>query len=226
MSNSITNTKKTFRSLSNIECMAIYEPIRQNAKRHFSAAQLLADHGDFANGISHLILGTEELLKSAILLLQGLNFPVRDIPNYDKVFYQHIPRHNVLMDCYSVYIFLNGIFKKSQKNQNLQLVQFFKNVIASAHESRKQYDWWSNADSLKQKGFYCDYNEHGLLDPLAFKEEDWLRAHDNITMFSTDITEMMVTLTNAEQDKLTEYQNDFIVSEFNLLLSESINRKR
>jgi len=60
--------------------------VRQNARQHFAAAKLLANSKDYGNGIAHLILGAEELVKSAILLLQGLDFPVRDIKNMINFF--------------------------------------------------------------------------------------------------------------------------------------------
>jgi hypothetical protein len=47
------------------------------------------------------------------LLLQGLAFPVKEIKGYDKLFYNHTPRHNLLKECYSLYLFANAVANKA-----------------------------------------------------------------------------------------------------------------
>ncbi|OJW17273.1 AbiV family abortive infection protein [Mucilaginibacter sp. 44-25] len=111
-----SNTNKSiFRSLNQQQCKDTFELIRQNARRHFSAAQSLSSQSDFSNGVAHLILGTEELIKSAMLMLQGFGFPVRNIRNYDKLFYNHNARHKLLKEYYSVYLFVFNIVEKSRR---------------------------------------------------------------------------------------------------------------
>jgi hypothetical protein len=55
----------------------IYPKLRKNADQHFHAAELLVKTGDYANSIAHLILGSEELVKSFMLVLQAYDFPVK-----------------------------------------------------------------------------------------------------------------------------------------------------
>ncbi|MGZ3812303.1 MAG: AbiV family abortive infection protein [Mucilaginibacter sp.] len=226
-----TKAQSSFRSLTSQQCLDIYEPVRQNARKHFVAAQLLAKEEDYANGVAHLILGTEELIKSAMLMLQGFNFPVKDIRNYDKLFYNHTPRHNLLKECYSIYLFVFNIVERGPKRNKQQSraqhwSQLFVHGLQSAKEGLENYEWWSNAEKLKQNCFYVDYIDKGFQHPSQIGKSHWNDTHHFVSRFTVDLNELMIKVANATPEKLNEYLNEFEDAELNSLFSESINRKQ
>jgi AbiV family abortive infection protein len=220
-----------FSNLDRQQCLNLYELVRQNARRHYVAADLLAKEQDFGNSVAHLILGAEELLKSAMLMLQGYDFPVTAIKNYDKLFYNHAARHNLLKECYSIYLFVFEIVKKGPaENPKHTRGQHWALLLIHGLQSAKKgidnYEWWDRADKLKQNCFYVDYNDQGPVDPFKITEDDWLSAHQFVSAFTVDLNNLMIKIANAKPHELLEYQDEFNDAELTGLFSESINRKR
>lgn len=158
-----------FRSLDPNGCKEIYARLRQNAERHFKAAELLVQFDDYANGVAHLILGSEELVKSFVLVLQAYDFPVKKIANYDKLFTHHTARHNLLKEFHSVYRFIRGIVEWPEWKQEHSFLSNFSKAlnysIGILNNSVANYEWWDKADQMKQHCFYLDYNNRGTVDP-------------------------------------------------------------
>nr|WP_292942065.1 hypothetical protein [Mucilaginibacter sp. 44-25] len=96
--------------------------------------------------------------------------------------------------------------------------------MRAAKEGLDNYEWWTNADKLKQKCFYVDYTEDGLADPQQVNEKDWDDAYRFVSKFAVDLNEMMIKIGNAPSNKLKEYIADFENAELVDLFSESINR--
>lgn len=225
-----TKTNSKFRSLNKQQCCEVYPVIRQNAAKHFHAAKLLASHKDYGNGIAHLILGTEEQIKSIVLMLQGYDFPVRDIVYYDKLFYLHSARHNVLKEFHSIFVFADSISKYSAarklKNNNETFGQMFMGGLQSVKKGVENYIWWDSADKLKQNCFYLDYTDEGLIDPAIIDEKQWNIALKFVSKFTLDLQVLMETVANATDRELANFRSQFIESEMVEMVSESINRKR
>jgi len=89
-----TTQTKDFVSISQKECLTFYKSVIENSDRHFKIAEILSHSKEYANAICHLILGTEELVKASILLLDGIGLDIRhNVSGVRKLFYNHPPRH-------------------------------------------------------------------------------------------------------------------------------------
>lgn len=76
----------SFLEISLETCGEVYPLIRRNAEMHFKSAKILSKVKEYPHAVSHLILGTEELIKSFVLLLENKQFNLRAIKGYKKLF--------------------------------------------------------------------------------------------------------------------------------------------
>lgn len=67
--------RKSWSNLTKKEFEEVYPVMEQNAKRHYNCAEILAAASEHQNAIAHLILGSEELIKtfSGLLIAKGVN---------------------------------------------------------------------------------------------------------------------------------------------------------
>lgn len=61
---------KSFLEISKQECLNNYQKLIDNSVRHFKVAEIIFNNEEYGIAISHLILGTEELVKAFILYLE------------------------------------------------------------------------------------------------------------------------------------------------------------
>ncbi|RKR80077.1 AbiV family abortive infection protein [Mucilaginibacter gracilis] len=226
----VSKSVSKFRSLSKQQCLDVYPSIRLNAAKHFHAAKLLAANLDFGNGIAHLILGTEEQVKAAVLMLQAYDFPVRDIKNYDKLFYLHAARHNVLKEFHSIFVFADSVMKYRAVRQRTKggdnFAKMFMDGLLAVKDGLENYQWWDSADKLKQNCFYLDYTDEGMIDPARIGVLQWETTFKFITKVTHDLQELTETIVGASGKELAEFRQQFIDGEIGDLMAESIVRKR
>jgi len=219
-----------FRSLDGKGSKEIYPKLRKNADKHFKAAELLVNAGDFANSIAHLILGSEELVKSFVLVLQAYDFPVKKIANYDKLFTHHVARHNLLKEFYSIYRFITGIVEWPDWNKGSSFLSNFIKVlnygVAVLNTSVENYEWWNNADQMKQHCFYLDYNTIGTFDPAAIDRKAYETTFNITKKFREDLRLMVILIERASAPALGELKEAFIFSGLVEQIDESIMRKK
>lgn len=216
--------------LSPEQCKSVYIVIKRNAISHFTAADLLATSGDHPNAIGHLVLGSEELIKSFFLMLQGSEFPVQTITNYNKLFYTHTARHNVLKELYSVYWFFTQLAewpKRNKKHNTFQhyLMQF-KYIVDTVNNSILNHGWWDRADKIKQNCFYVDHNQDGILSPDDFDQVKYNEANKFAGKLRQDLLEMMTDFENAPQGDIDALRASFDEIDLYQSISEAINRKK
>lgn len=220
-----------FRSLSSAASREIYPKIKFNAEKHFRAAELLAAAQDYSNAIAHLILGSEELVKYILLVLQGYDFPVKKINDYDKLFTRHYARHSLLKEFYSVCLFLSGIINWPGKSPTKQsagynILKTIMHSIATINDSVQNHAWWGAADQLKQNCFYLDYTSEGIADPAIVDAVAYEQAHQLTTRFRDDLIVMAGFIEQANPKELTCLREAFTDAEINVQIDESITRKR
>src|ERR1700753_2495645 len=143
--------------LSPEQCKSVSLVIKNNAHSHFKASDILAATGDQANAIAHLILGSEELIKSFFLTLQSAGFPMRSIVNYNKLFYTHTARHNVVKELHSAFWFFSHLAEWPKRNSRHNTFQHyfmqFKYLVDSVNNALQNHVWWDRADKIKQNCF-------------------------------------------------------------------------
>lgn len=201
---------KKFLNLSRQECLENYQTIIDNSDRHFKVAETIADKKEFGIAISHLILGSEELVKALIIYLDGEGLQIRKVKGVQKFFYQHTIRHFFS----GIFFLLSNVIKPM-----LQFVNRFKKLLNNTEartsmtefetamltndkiktekltkewgeKTAKQYadkfelyyEFWMDAETHKQRGFYVDY-EDKLFSPSQITEKNYLQANEITNSF-------------------------------------------
>ncbi|WP_199139925.1 AbiV family abortive infection protein, partial [Pedobacter sp. ASV12] len=112
--------KSGWTSLSHAQYQQTFLVAKENAERQFLCAEILAKAYQYQNAIAHLILGSEELVKSFWCLLMGRNINLKKLPWFTKLFYNHKIRHDLLKDFFSVYLlFFNTSLSKRKKSDGI-----------------------------------------------------------------------------------------------------------
>ena len=200
---------KTFLNISKIECLNIYQEIVENSNSHFQISELAANDSKFGIAISHLILSSEELVKGIIIFLDGNGLQIRKATGVKKFFTNHEVRHTFSVMFLAVSTVLipitiliknfkesddPSLFKKMQNaNSNNDQTQVKKLTVklltkfaSENFEKLSDYfDFWNDAEILKQKGFYVDY-KNKLLLPKHLTNEDYMNAKQITEKFIDD----------------------------------------
>ncbi|MBW4888918.1 AbiV family abortive infection protein [Mucilaginibacter sp. HMF5004] len=191
--------------LTFVEFEPIYPVIELNAKRHFNCANILAEAGEYQNGIAHLILGTEELIKAFGCLLNTKNFGIKNQPWFGKLFSSHKIRHDLIKDFFSIYLLFNFSSRKAKERSGFWAI--IGNAVLNVGMATGNYLWWKKADDLKQRAFYVDYCD-GIVDPADIKFADYERASTYVRVFEQDVTKLMREIESASPNKLKQLEKD------------------
>lgn len=218
------NTVKTFLNLTPEECLEVYLEVEKNANEFFSAAKILADRGIYGKAISLLILGAEEYIKCFLLFLDGHRFNLRNVEKVNTIFRNHRNRHSILRDTYSVWIGVKHFFSLSSKSTSKDVLDAFLNTGLGIFSAFSNYDWWKEADKLKQNGLYVDYHDV-LLRPLALTKEDYETALRRIEPIPKDVEEFIARINKMSPKKLEEFRLSFKETDLERLITEAIERK-
>lgn len=216
-----------FINLSKEDCLKVYPIVKANADRHFKVAGILSEAKEYSNAVAHLILGTEELIKTLALFLEGKGFNYSTMKDYKKIFYNHTARHSILKEFFSVWLFCKSIadLKKKKKDEHsiMYALGIVSTILGAGLEGITNYEWWSTADRLKQNGFYVDYI-NGVISPDAIGETDYGKAHKIVTAFRKDVRLFIGVVSAADGKQLLELKANFETAELKSLIEESIAR--
>ncbi|HXB43378.1 MAG TPA: AbiV family abortive infection protein [Puia sp.] len=206
-----------FMTLNSAECGQAYPVLQANAERHFRIAGLIATVGEYGNASSHLILGSEELLKAMVLFLDSKGLEIRKIEGVNKLFSNHKSRHNVLKEVFSVWRFLRPIITMQEINVSNVLSGILKgglNAIANHY-------WWEKADNIKQRGFYVDYAET-FIDPSSITKNDYKEASRHVEAIKKEITEAIRHIEKMSAAELADLKQNIIDGDLHSLLKVTI----
>ncbi|KIA92279.1 hypothetical protein OC25_17765 [Pedobacter kyungheensis] len=210
---------RSWTSLTPREYTDIVPIVIKNAKRHFLCADILAQNDQSQNAISHLILGSEELVKSFWCLLMSRNINLKQLPWFTKLFYNHKVRHELLKDFFSVYLFVfnSTLPTRSKGDSLLKNIQILLSRSVSAYGN---YNWWKRADDLKQQTFYVDFKD-GILDPSSFTKADYHIALNYITLFKEDMGKLIAKVNSLSDQELHNLIDEFQFFEIDKLRQEA-----
>ncbi|WP_131537879.1 AbiV family abortive infection protein [Pedobacter nototheniae] len=215
---------KIWTSLNARDYNSIYPVVLENADRHFSCADILAKNDQPQNAIAHLILGSEELIKSFWCLLMSRNVNLKQLPWFTKLFYNHKVRHDLLKDFFSVYLFFfNTTLPKRNKGDGvMKSIQILLSRTINAYGN---YSWWKKADELKQQTFYVDYRD-GIIDPSSITQTDYKTALNYVTFFKEDIGKLTLKIHGLSDIELQAMIDEFQVFEIDRLRQEAYKKQK
>jgi AbiV family abortive infection protein len=179
-----------------------YNQIFENGVRHIEGAKLLAEINMFGFAISHLILGIEELIKYQVVMTKSVNkYSFDDVidPQQKKsIFRNHLTKHDLIKEFLESTSseFANEFFNKTfqrltgqissednspiLKNRFKEWGAFFAFAGADLNISEEKRDdffaWLKNANSLKNKGFYVNWENKFLETPNSMTLDDYQAA--------------------------------------------------
>jgi AbiV family abortive infection protein len=229
-------TTKGFMQLSPEECEAVSKAVMDNAYTHRRIANFLADTKEHSNAIAHLILATEEYIKGLVLFLDSKGFEFRKVEGVQKLFYMHVPRHNLLKEIFTVWLLMKPYIgrqiqrdgKPTRKDRISKILDGTINIaqlFLGGATGFVNYRWWEQADKLKQRGFYVDYQEE-LISPNQIGSEDWITASKNVEVIFEDIDKFMNHIGNLNNHELKSLHKNFDDSQIKDMVAETIRRKK
>ena len=188
-------SNKTFHSISRQECLIVSKAIVRNSNKKWRAAKKLAILEEYGGAISFSIISVEELIKAFILAMDGYGFDFRNMKGVDKFFKDHEIRYTIAFFMFVLSFIwkeLQIVLTKIQNNEidlekigeaNSSPEDFikkkkfwgFRKIIAL----KRELDWFSNINKLRQDGMYCDYRD-SFKTPLSFTDTDYLIVYDRL----------------------------------------------
>lgn len=220
---------RNFLNLSRKECLDYYQIIINNSDRHFFVSERIAEDKQYGIAISHLILGTEELVKALIIYLDGEGLEIRKIKGIQKFFKDHTIRHifSGIFNLMSKFLkpimeiasrikelIHNSEARKSMTELETSVINYdelrvqtlakeWGENIAKQYADKFEYyyDFWTNAETYKQKGFYVDYDNE-ILTPEQLTEANYIQAKEITNSFRNECKILINYVQNLqERDK-------------------------
>lgn len=208
----------------------VYESIILNSDRHITIASFLSDRKEFGPAISHLVLGSEEMVKALIVFLEGLGLNLRAIKGVKRFFTNHQVRHTLSKFYYLINVivkrtldlkdFLHEVLKQKERGNELQGLN--KAISESDSERLTRYskvwaeksiglfedffqhiDFWEQADEYKMRGFYVDYKDD-LKTPEQITVADYQIAVTSTKSFIAECKRMIDILSNLSEEEKEE----------------------
>lgn len=177
-----------FNSLDETELKEGFNSVLHNANAHFQSAQILANNKLFGIAVSHLILATEEAVKAFHFWAKML-LPKEDI-DITGVFSSHPTKHQSAVDIADFIAKLQLEYRAIATEQILQCPDFSeqqKNIVAKDKilvdlkfnelKSEKVRNWWRQANSIKNKGFYVDYKDENWVKPDDIDKKEYEKTY-------------------------------------------------
>lgn len=200
------------------QCASFYPVVIKNAEQHYKTAQVIAASADYANAVAHIVLSGEEFLKAVVLFLDSKELGVRKIPGIHKLFYLHVPRHNVIKMVFSVLQFL----QTTKEGMKMGIPGTLFGLIRGYYKSRANKTWWKQADRLKLKAFYVDYKTQ-LSDPASISETDYKTALLRGTDLSKSVKSLINYIDSMTKQELNDFKESFHVTDIADLLKDTIS---
>jgi AbiV family abortive infection protein len=222
-------------NISRETCAKIYHDILANAESHRRCANILAKENEYPNSVAHLILGTEELLKGFVMLLESRGMNLRQIDGFKKIFNDHKSRHYILRDLIPIWIVIKKIADEFEEPTAItrlkpgapKWMQWVIGALSVAHEGMNgymQYQFWKEADQLKQKAFYVDY-EDTLCLPSEITKDFHSLVERKVDRVTREVKEFIEELEKATPAENAEFMQRALDEDFRELLAKTISGK-
>jgi AbiV family abortive infection protein len=227
--------------LSKEECYDAYKHSFETANIHKVSANSIALNGHYGTAVSHLILGTEELTKGLLLFIESFGLEVRKTPSIHLFFTDHILKHQFAIYFNMLYpamkLFMGFIKKKREEIHNPGIKQEYSSMekaIMSKNEKRvrpmfkdlpEMFDWWDEANKMKNKGFYVDYSTC-LETPMQVEKNEYLQAVNVTEIYKKQLDELISLFENFSKEERIEISENAKAMSISKLLSPIIEARK
>lgn len=205
--------------LSDQECYEGYKKAFETANVHNISADSIAKNGHYGTAVSHLILGTEELTKGLLLFAQSFGINVRNVPGIHLFFSDHVLKHQFAIYVNTMYPTLKllmGVIRKmhteihypEKKVEYTSVEKAFlskdeKKLHAAFRNLPELLDWWDEANSNKNKGFYVDYKT-SLETPMQVEQKEYDQAVFISNAYKKQLEEIIAVFENMSPEEKSE----------------------
>lgn len=162
---------------SNINYYQGFSLCCENASNHLKIAEL-SKQISYGIAHAHLVLAGEEAIKAVVLFDINSNPKVKD-KDFKKYFSNHKYKHEAIKKFEQVAFFTDGTLNiqtesllsedintmtfermiEIRKENFNKLLKFFESLSNEEIKPNVNEDWWNQADSFKNDGFYVDILE-------------------------------------------------------------------
>jgi AbiV family abortive infection protein len=207
----------------------------QNAEAHLTSAELLAGDGLYGFALSHLVLATEEAVKSFSFVVSaiGLHFPEADAR---RLMTNHKARHAVALLGQVVTDFISRSSEaealvshgeipvpEALLDQIPVMFSGWGSYLSGDHTPEFTFDleWWGRANTLKQSGMYVDYDSQtGWKSPSGVAEIEYRESAASVERFFSTVVKSIKPLLN------TDTETQALVSTWLIPLVQQLNSGR
>ena len=224
---------KKFKDLKPQESIGLNDVIFSNAMKLKKDAELLIEiNKSYSTATSLLVLSTEEITKSILVLLHSKNYNVYKIKDINQAFYRHNTKHLIAQ-------FLNGLFglfkiqQIIEKREKKTLIKgkgfkaglanfliFFAEASPSIFEGYVNISNIDKFDKYKNNGFYVDYRDKILIPKNVIGEKEYLevkRVIDTLIVLYKKLINFLTLIPNTDYEKknkkIKENQIHLIIDE-------------
>lgn len=209
-----------------------YRMIYHNGLSHFKAADSLSKQELFGFAISHLILGSEELIKFLVVQHNSGDEELfaDDVKSTGKksVFRQHAHKHSLLAEFQEAIspefmaMFEENLKRSIMGNESIEGLEKFhanrfrkigpflhtayQEINIPAAEKDAFYQWLENANELKNRGFYVDRDINRLISPAEINKDDYAIAWKFCSAIIQQVHVMMSI--DISDDEFIEMMNE------------------
>nr|WP_319399006.1 AbiV family abortive infection protein [uncultured Carboxylicivirga sp.] len=211
---------KKFSSISRIEALEIYPRIIDNFNQLKKVAHFAYDDNNFGTAQSLYILSSEELIKSFVIYLHGVGGNVFQIKEIKGIFSDHKTKHefSILLELLRI---IEAVIIFSEEDSDIPKTgikwidkfMYYADKTSKAIQPLKNLDvnveWWSNANTFKNRGFYVDYREQLLLPQDITEDECSLSKNIVSELYEriTSIIDYFEKLPNGEKKTIIKLIN-------------------
>jgi hypothetical protein len=163
------------------------------------------------------------MIKAIVVFLDGKGFEFRNVKGMDIIFNHHQVRYLIAYGMLVMNLFgdeLIKIFSKIKENPNMAIKffeemkkddNFFENkmkfyLFRKLVLIRKEFDWFSMLDIMRQDGFYCDYEDQ-LKNPIKISQDNYFKVIQRLEKVKNFGT-ILITSFNAQDDLIEEQINN------------------
>ena len=208
-----------FEQLSPADCLLVYENVKQNSLDHLVIADILAQKRKYGSAITHTVLASEEMTKALILYVNGIGIRLSNIKGFKNFFYRHTPRHKLANFMLFFNLFLkplNELFRNFRNNNNIDKEGI--NSLLNKHktifeDTMDDIEWWTYADTLKNKGLYVDY-KNKIISPADLKEDDFKLALKTVGNYVIFCENLLSTLLQLDEQTLNSFRKISMTQQF------------
>jgi AbiV family abortive infection protein len=218
-----------------------YHIIMKNAYAHYHAAKLIAwKKKSYGIASSLLILSAEEAVKAGVTLFLHFD-PTIKVTGYKKLFKDHRVKHAKIIEFEHTRAFMIGMIRQMAKPiityaksdeefsiESLQVAQsegvkaiiaWIQSLIQGNTKLEYHEDWWKQANTEKNRGFYVDLNESTgeWENPQEIPKIQYLKTKSIVEPLLKDISRMERALRTkkarkAYQQIVDKYPGAFDIS--------------